>query len=200
MKKLAIVIGGSSGIGRAICHDLKEDYRVINMSRRPFDEVNNIRLDVEDYTLIKSAFKALVINYGIPDIMIYSAGFVQPQGLLEIENDIWDKTFNVNIRGAFYCTQEFVKYNKTSGKIIYIASTAGTRPQPGWVAYSSAKSALINFSLTMSEELKNDNIKVYCLTPARCATDLRRRLAEHEDQSKIMQPQEVSKFIKYIIY
>jgi len=73
------------------------------------------------------------------------------------------------------------------------------RAQPGWSAYAASKAGLINFALTMAEELKSRQIKVYCLSPGRCATPLRRILAPNENPDSIMQPSEVADFVKYLL-
>lgn len=201
MKNLAIVIGGSSGIGQAIIEELSKQYIVVNMSRSINRESNNIIMDVCNIGSVKNGFNTLIKNIGSPSVMVYCAGFVEPQGLLEISEYDWNKTIDTNLSGAFYCTKEFVKIcdkNKES-KIIYIASTSGTRPQVGWSAYSSSKAGLINFALTMSEELTPYGIKAYCVSPGRCATNLRRKLAPNENQDTIMQPLEVASFVSYLI-
>lgn len=199
MKRLIVVIGGSSGIGLSVCKILKNEYEVINMSRRSIDDVNNIYLDVANPDSVKNAFKILVDNYNIPYAIIYCSGFVKPQKIFEIDDFIFDKTIKTNLYGAFYCTKEFLKYNNKDGKIIYISSTAGTRPQTGWSAYSASKAGLINFALTMSEELKSCGIKTYCISPGRCNTPLRKTLAPNEDGSKIMQPCDVAGIIYQLI-
>jgi NAD(P)-dependent dehydrogenase (short-subunit alcohol dehydrogenase family) len=199
MKNLAIIIGGSSGIGLAICQELKRDYIVVNMSRRENCISENIMTDVSNSDFVKESFLECVKKYGKPSIMVYCAGFVEPQGIREITEEIWQQTLDVNLTGSFRCTQEFIKICKNNSKIIYIASTAGTRPQAGWSSYSASKAGLINFALTMSEELKSYNIKVYCIASGRCNTELRKKLAPNEDGDKIMQPEEVAEFIKYLI-
>lgn len=198
---IATVIGGSSGIGSAICEKLKDEYTVINMSRTENKNTNNIYCDVSDYDSVVNGFKQLVNIYGIPSILVYSAGFVEVQSIQEIDYETLMKTYQVNIIGAFLCTQQYVKYidKFKDNKIIYIASTAGQRASPGWSCYSSSKSALINLSLTMSEELKSYGIKTYCISPGRCATEVRRKLAPNEDQSKIMSPSELSQVVYTLI-
>ena len=201
MKNLAIVIGGSSGIGRSIIEKLKEDYYVVNMSRSSSDVsgILNLQTDVCNTKSIEGSFDFLK-EFSSPVLIVYCAGFVEPQGLLEISNEDWCKTIDTNLNGAFYCTKQFVKIcDKNDSKIVYISSTAGTRPQAGWSAYSSSKAGLINFALTMSEELKPYNIKVYCISPGRCATKLRRKLAPNENQENIMQPSEVANFVYYLV-
>jgi 3-oxoacyl-[acyl-carrier protein] reductase len=196
-----VIVGGSSGIGRATCQALKDKYQVINMSRRKNNEVENIYVDVENYESVKDSFSFCIEKYGKPSILVYSAGWVQPEGLLEIEPETWHKTLDTCLSGAFYTTKSFVKVcdKLRNPKIVYIASTAGTRSQPGWVAYSSAKAGIINFGLTMSEELKSYGIRVYVISPGRCATELRKKLAPNEDPESIMQPYEPASFIKYLL-
>lgn len=198
--KLAIITGASRGIGYAIGKKLSENYQVINLSRTPIDEFINYQVDIRNPLEIKNVFKTIVKKYGTPSILVNNAGYVDPKGILAISYEEWQKTININLTGVFLCTKEFVKYTKkTGGKIINIASTAGTRAQPGWSAYAASKAGVINFSLTMAEELKNYYIKVYCLAPGRCATDLRRKLAPDEDQSKIMQPEDVAELVHYLV-
>ena len=81
------------------------------------------------------------------------------------------------------------------GKIVNIASTAGSTPRPGWISYSSSKAAVISVSQTLTAELAEYGIKVYCVSPGRCATDLRRKLAPEEDPATIMQPEHVAEII-----
>ena len=198
-KEIVIITGASRGIGYAIAKKLNDEFLVINLSRTPTSNFVSIQVDVTEPKQLFEAFQFITENYGIPSVLINNAGYVDPKELLEITYDQWMRTLNTNLTGTFLCTQQFVSYNKSGGKIINIASTAGTRSQPGWSAYAASKAGIINFSLTMSAELKPLNIKVYCVTPGRCATDLRRKLAPEEDQSKIMQPQEVADFVYYLI-
>jgi NAD(P)-dependent dehydrogenase (short-subunit alcohol dehydrogenase family) len=200
MKSLAVVIGGSSGIGAAILDALQGDYHTICFARNKNPTHNSIFMDVTDEESVKTAFSGLAKAHGTPEIMIYCAGYVEPKGIFEVSEDDVLNTIDTNLTGAVYCTKEFARLNRDSGgKIIYISSTAGSRPQPGWSIYAAAKAALNNFALTMSDELRNYGIKVYCIAPGRCATKLRRKLAPDEDFSKIMQPEEVALFVKKII-
>lgn len=200
MKPLMVVVGGSSGIGLAICKQFKDKYQVINMSRRKNNEVENIYVDLEDVDSIINAFIELKEKYVEPEILIFSAGFVIPQHIFEIDYDTLIKTFNVNVLSAFLVTKKFIKCgeNIKNKKIIYISSTSAERPSPGWSAYSSSKAALNSFSQTMSQELKG-LAKVYCISCGRCDTPLRQKLNNTEDKSKIMKSSEVALVIEQLI-
>ena len=88
---------------------------------------------------------------------------------------------------------------KNGGKVVNIASTAGLSARPGWSAYAASKAGVVNFSLTMAEELRVYGIKVFCICPGRTATDLRRKLAPNEDPTTIMQPDAVVNAVKYCL-
>lgn len=92
--------------------------------------------------------------------------------------------------------RECTKYMRLNGgKILNIASTAGMTPRPGWLSYASSKASVIAMSQTLTVELAEYGIKVYCVSPGRCATKLRTRLAPDEDPTTIMQPEEVAEVI-----
>lgn len=198
MKNMVLITGGSRGIGLAISKLLYKEYNVVNISRSP-GIVKTYISDLSDPEDLKGIGENIIWREGVPDILINCAGYVNPRGISEIGGRDLADTFNINFVAPVILTKLFVKYNRSGGKIINIASTSGQRASPGWSVYGAAKAALINFSLSMVEELKPYNIQVYCVAPGRCATDLRRKLAPEEDMTKIMQPEEVAEFIKYLV-
>ena len=124
------------------------------------------------------------------------AGYTDPQPLLATSLESFDLTYRVNVYAPFVLIRECVKYMKqTGGKILNVASTAGMTPRPGWLSYASSKAALISMSETLTAELSEYGIMVYSVSPGRCATKLRRRLAPDEDPSTIMQPEDVAEVI-----
>lgn len=200
MKPLAIITGASRGIGYAIARRLASEFTIVNLSRtNPGDDrFSTIECDLSIPNSIVRAFTEAAIRHGAPKLLVNCAGYVNPLGLLEMSINEWLYTLNVNLTAPFLCTQLFTKYNRQGGMIINIASTAAGRPSPGWSAYAAAKAGLVNFSLTMSEELKGYGTKVYCISPGRCATELRKILAPEEDPAKIMQPEEIAELIYYL--
>jgi len=120
--------------------------------------------------------------------------------ILELTPEAWQRQFAVNLNGVFYCCKEYARIAKnTGGKIINIASTAGLGPRPGRSAYAASKAAVISFSLSIAEELRPYGIKVYCIAPGACATDLRRQIYPDEDFENMMKPGELARFVVDVV-
>jgi 3-oxoacyl-[acyl-carrier protein] reductase len=194
------VIGGSKGIGRAICNALQYDYTVISMARSKSDIVDNIFCDVTQSSIVQNSFQILKEKYGSPYGLIYVSGVVFPESIIELTEESLLQTFQVNTFGAFRCVQEFVKLNKSDGKIILIGSTSGERACPGLSSYGASKASLINFGLSIASELQSYRIKVYIISPGRAATELRKKICINEDQDLIMQPETVGNFVYKLIH
>jgi len=149
-------------------------------------------------TMVQSIYE----KTGRIDCLLNIAGYTNPQPLLTTTDDNMERTYRVNVFAPLALIRECVKYMKQTEvecKILNVASTAGITPRPGWLSYASSKAAVVSMSQTLSEELAEYGIKVYCVSPGRCATALRRKLAPDEDQSRIMQPEEVGRIIRDLI-
>ena len=130
------------------------------------------------------------------DTIINNAGFTKPASINETRLVDFELTMRVNLFSPFLIVQTALRQNHPLTRIINIASTAGMTGRSGWLTYSASKAAMINMSEVLREELKPYGIDVICLSPGRCATDLRRKLAPDEDPSTIMQPWQVADVIK----
>lgn len=218
MGTTCIITGASSGIGQAVAIELskKDEYKNIILLARNEDKLNEtisfmdsknsaikkIVYDLSDLNEIPVIIAEIYKEFGRIDCLMNIAGFTDPQFLLTTTLENYKKTYEINVYAPFLLIKEVVKYmknNKQGGKILNVASTAGITPRPGWLSYASSKASLISMSKTLSEELAEYNIKVYCVSPGRCATSLRKKLAPDEDQSKIMQPSEVAEVICNLI-
>lgn len=158
-------------------------------------------IDVRKEAEVVGAVKKALDAFGAITFLVNNAGFVDPIGILEMTTENWNRVVETNLNGTFLFTREAVRYSmrEKGGKIINIASTAGITPRPGWSAYAASKAAVINFSLTMSEELKDYGIKVFCISPGRTATELRKILAPEEDQQTILQPENIADMVMLLL-
>ena len=208
--RTCIITGAGSGIGQATAIELSTNgtYQNLVMIGRVFADLKKtqnmlsgsdgsylIVHDLGDLSGIPNMVEKIFLKFGRIDCLINIAGYADPQPLLMTSLENMMKTYELNVMAPFLLMRECVKYmknNKYVTKIINVASTAGITPRPGWLSYASSKAALIAMSSTLSQELAEYKIKVYCVSPGRCATKLRRKLAPEEDQSKIMQPKDAA--------
>lgn len=209
---VCIITGPGSGIGRATAIQLarrgyydsfallgrnaEEIQRTMQEMRKYNGSVRFFQIDFSSPEAIPTLIQDIHESMGEIVALYNIAGYTDPQPLLTTSLESFDQTFRVNVYSPFLLMRECVKYMKSrGGKILNVASTAGMTPRPGWLSYASSKAALISMSQTLTEELSEYGITVYCVSPGRCATKLRRRLAPDEDPSTIMQPHEVAEVI-----
>ena len=216
--KTCIITGATSGIGRATAIDLSnlDDYdNIVILGKRENELKNTIKcmnimgkkieykvLNLLDLEKISTIVKEIIDEFGSIDCLVNIAGYTDPAPILTTTIENLETTYKINVFAPIILIKEAVKYmknNKNGGKILNVGSTAGITPRPGWLSYSSSKAAIISASSTLSQEVDEYNIKVYCVSPGRCATELRKKLAPNENPSTIMQPKDVSKIICSLI-
>ncbi len=160
------------------------------------DRISFYPLDLSFPEQIPAVIEQINNTLGHIEVLLNIAGYTDPKSLLTTTLDSFELTYRINVFAPFMLMRECVKYMKQKGgKILNVASTAGMTPRPGWLSYASSKAALISMSETLTAELSEYGIMVYCVSPGRCATKLRKRLAPDEDPATIMQPEEVAAVI-----
>ena len=211
-----IITGIGAGIGKATaiklaqCHYFdgyaligrnETDMQVTLQAMKTYtDNARIFHIDLSYPEQIPDIVKAVNDTMGDIECLLNIAGYTDPKPLLATTLDSFDLTYRINVYAPFMFMRECVKYmRQRGGKILNVASTAGMTPRPGWLSYASSKAALISMSETLTAELSEYGIMVYCVSPGRCATKLRRRLAPDEDPSTIMQPEEVAEVICNLI-
>ena len=214
--KTCVITGTGSGIGREVAILISQSRQFDNivmigrnqealaqslsMMNRDNKQIETVNADLSEPQKIGEIVNRIYEKYGSVDCLLNIAGYTDPQPLLSTTLENMYLTYNVNVFAPFMLIRECVRYmKKTGGKILNVASTAGMTPRPGWLSYSSSKAAVISMSQTLTDELSEYGIKIYCVSPGRCATKLRKRLAPNEDPSTIMQPGEVAQVICRLI-
>jgi len=187
-----VITGSGRGIGKELAREAcKRGHYYYGFSR--WDNI-----DVTDYECVRKAFDAL--KEDPPEVLINNAGIAEIGSVLEMSPDKWKAQFDVNVHGVFYCCKEYIRICKNvGGKIINIASTAGLSARPGRAGYAASKAAVINFSLSLAEEVKDYGIKVYCIAPGAVNTDLRHKIAPDDDFENMLQPGELAKTVIDIV-
>ena len=168
MKKVVVITGASSGIGKATANYLTDKgYIVYGLSRRIVDDnFNSIKCDVTKRGEIEKVFNDIYIKEGHIDILVNNAGMGISGAVEYIDNDKTKDLFNLNTLAYFDTCQLAIPYlRKTKGHIINISSIAAIIPIPYQTAYSASKAAINLFSLSLRLELKDSDIKVSAIMP-----------------------------------
>lgn len=210
---ICVMTGIGSGIGKAVAEELAkrsayDGYALIGRNADTINETISVMknngaknivfyyADLSEPEKIPEIIKNIINDFKQIDALYNIAGYTDPQPLLTTSLDSFELTYRVNVFSPFILMRECAKHmRKNGGKIMNVASTAGMTPRPGWLSYASSKASLISMSQTLTAELAEYGIKVYCVSPGRCATKLRKRLAPDEDPSTIMQPEDVAHII-----
>jgi 3-oxoacyl-[acyl-carrier protein] reductase len=187
--KVAIVTGGSRGIGAATAAWLAEHGAAVVVSGRDADRLQSTVKQLEErgasaLAVVADAAKredadALVERtkerFGRVDVLVNNAGITRDGLLVRMKDDDWDRVMDVNLRGAFLMTRAVTKAlvrQKSGGRIINIASTAGAMGNAGQVNYSAAKAGLIGFTKASARELAHWSILVNAVAPGLIETDM----------------------------
>jgi 3-oxoacyl-[acyl-carrier protein] reductase len=187
--KVALVTGGSRGIGAAIAGLLAEHGAAVVVSGRDaarlqravetLEERGGSALGVvadagkrEDADRLVDAARE---RFGRLDILVNNAGITRDGLLIRMKDDDWDRVMETNLRGAFLMTRAAAKLMvrlKAGGRIINIASTAGAMGNAGQANYSAAKAGLIGLTKSSARELAHWNILVNAVAPGLIETDM----------------------------
>lgn len=187
--KVAVVTGGSRGIGRAIALDLaKEGANVailyagnhtaaeetVAEIKQLGVEASSLQVNVANQEQVDLAFKQLLKEYGRIDILVNNAGITRDNLLMRLKEDDWDQVIDTNLKGVFLCAKAVVRpmMKQRSGRIINISSVVGVSGNPGQTNYTAAKAGVIGMTKTMSKELASRNITVNAIAPGFIATDM----------------------------
>jgi 3-oxoacyl-[acyl-carrier protein] reductase len=216
-RNTVMVTGGSKGIGLATAERFArrrdvEQVIVVARESAAFDDavthLNEVksdsvkvwpyRLDLADRAGVLSLVDEVYASHGNVDVLVNNAGYTKPEPIHQIDFAEFERTMAVNVYAPFSTIQGLLHAGNKFELVVNIASTAGVQGRSGWLTYSASKAAVINMSEVLREELAIYGTRVVCISPGRCATDLRRTLAPEEDPSTIMQPEHVAGVIEML--
>jgi len=186
--KVAVVTGGSRGIGAAIAKRLATDgasvaitytkgadaaASVIKEVERAGGKAIAIQADAADADAVKAAVEKTVATFGRLDVLVNNAGTAIPKTFEEATLEEMDRVIDINIRGVFVATQAALKHMRDGGRIITIGSSVGERVLvPGLVAYAATKGAVKIFTQGLAREVGSRGITVNNVQPGPIDTDL----------------------------
>ncbi len=188
-KKIALITGGSRGIGRAIALEfaLRGAAVVVNYNKSPeaAEEVVKqiqsaggkaaaFQADVSDFKQAEALVKFSVETFGDLSILVNNAGITRDQLIMLMPEADWDAVINTNLKSTFSCSKAAVKHmmRKRLGRIINIASVAGQMGNPGQTNYSASKGGQIAFTKALAREVATRNITVNAIAPGFVDTEI----------------------------
>ncbi|MBI5098704.1 MAG: 3-oxoacyl-ACP reductase FabG [Nitrospirae bacterium] len=208
--KIALVTGGSRGIGRETCILLsKAGAKVIINYKKSAEKAEEVRkaitdsgsdadifqTDLSEPDDVKALFDFIRAKYNRLDILVNNAGIIKDNLLLAMELSEWDQVIDTNLRGAFLCTKyaaEMMMANH-SGKIINISSIGAIKGGRGQTNYASAKGGLISFTRSCAVELAGKGIQANAVLPGMIVTDMSSRVRKKAGE-KILEQIPLNRF------
>jgi dihydroanticapsin dehydrogenase len=221
--KVALITGGSRGIGFAIAKTLSENGASVVITSKNSEKLNiakskisnsfGITCDIKKTNEVKNVVDETIKKFGRLDILVNNAGvFPKIKKLHKIDENEWDEVLDVNLTGQFRFTKEAIpQLQKTSGCIINISSDAGLKAYQGFNAdaYSATKAALIILTKCWALEYAKDKIRVNCICPGVVDTDMTKPFLKNQKDIEFMnnehplgrigQPEEIGKAVLYFV-
>lgn len=194
--KVALVTGGSRGIGRETCLELARLGAAVAVNyARGADAAEGVAKEIEDaggraVTVqadvgnedeATALIETVVAHLGRIDILVNNAGITRDALVVRMKKSDWDEVLQVNLTGAFNCLQAAAKkmMKQRSGVIINVSSIVGVIGNAGQANYSAAKAGLIGLTKTVARELASRNIRVNGVAPGFITTEMTEKLAEN---------------------
>jgi 3-oxoacyl-[acyl-carrier protein] reductase len=219
-KKVAIITGGSRGIGRATAVELAKAgyFAVINYKENGAAAAETLKLvkeaggdgetlkfDVTDSVQTKKNITSIVERHGQIHILVNNAGITADGLFLLLGEDEWDNVINTTLKGFYNMTKcvlrEMIKNKR--GSIVSVSSVAGIMPNRGQTNYSAAKAGLIGASRSLAAEVARFGIKVNVVAPGLIETDMVKNAPVAEikkaiPMARIGKPEEVARVIRFL--
>jgi len=214
--KVAIVTGGSKGIGRAIAEALLRSGVHVCISARHQSEIDQavaelstigegraigLTCDVRNHDQVKALLDHSVSEFGGVDILVNNAGIGIFETVAEMSPEDFRAILETNLFGVFYCCHEAIPRMKQrgGGYIINISSLAGTNAHPRMAAYNASKFGLNGFSEALMQEVRHDGIKVSYIMPGSVNTEFGGD-APDESKSWQLQPADISRVVLDLLH
>jgi NAD(P)-dependent dehydrogenase (short-subunit alcohol dehydrogenase family) len=180
--KVALITGGSSGIGLATAHEfVKEGAFVCITGRREAElvaavneigsGVTGIRADVSNSDDLDRLFSQITSDKGRLDVVFANAGIAKYASLGQISEELYQSIFDINVKGVLFTVQKALPLIPQGGSIVLNASIVGSKGLPANSVYSATKAAIRSFARTWTTDLKNRHIRVNAVSPGSTDTE-----------------------------
>ena len=193
--EIALVTGGSKGIGRASCLALAKagafvavNYNSsIDDANKTVDEINSLggksdiyKADVSSEEEVSNMFKKIKDKFGAIDILVNNGGVIEDSLLISMTSNAWKKVVDINLGGVYNCTREATKMmiRKKKGKVINISSVVALSGGAGQANYAAAKAGIVSFTRACAVEMGKRGIQFNTILPGMIVTDMSSKVRE----------------------
>ncbi len=221
--QVAIVTGGTKGIGKATCllfaeqgakvvanfskdvdaaEDLKKEAKSKNLS------IGLFKADVTQFDQVKELAEETFAQYGKIDILVNNVGLVRDNFLMLMSDEDWDSLLRANLTSLFYCCRIMIRkmIPQRKGKIINIASISGILGTPGQANYAATKGGMISFTKSLARELGPFNIHVNAVAPGLIESEVVSKMPKEKAEAilksaslgRIGKPEEVAQAVLFL--
>lgn len=221
--KVAVITGGSRGIGRAIAMRLSAEGAKVAICGRNLEAAEEVvaeieaagatgmavAADVSRESDAEALIQASIKCFGRLDILVNNAGITRDGLLVRMKEEDWDTVLDVNLKGAFFTTRAALRpmLRARGGRIVNISSIAGTMGIPGQANYSAAKAGLIGFTKAVAKEVASRSITVNAVAPGFIETEMTAVLPEDRKRIYLSQipigrfgdPTEVAALVSFLV-
>lgn len=188
MNKIAVITGGSRGIGLGISQKLLNNYKVYNLSKSgitPDILINNnnfysYKLDITDLDKTKVILDEIINKENKIDVLVHNSGITNDKFFHKMKYDEWISVLNTNLLSCYNICNPVINNmrNNNKGDIIFISSVNAHKGCVGQTNYSSSKAGIIGFAKSLALENANKNIKVNIISPGYIETDMTSKIDE----------------------
>jgi NAD(P)-dependent dehydrogenase (short-subunit alcohol dehydrogenase family) len=196
-KKVAVIVGGASGVGAALCRLLASQHAHVIIADSALIDAQHLAkelsaeamfVDVSSRESVEEMMRSIVGNHRRIDILVNSAATLVNGSASEFTDEEWDRVIKVNTFGTVFSTMSVYRQmvSQGSGHIVNIASLSGLNPQPFFLPYVTSKCAVIGLSLALRAEAAPLGVKVSVVCPGNVATPMLARLNLEPKRSWLM--------------
>lgn len=210
--KVAVITGGSRGIGLAIAQTLAEHgCQVVVAGRNAKDlksagevllriKAETVQCDITDPAQVENLFDAVRKKHSRVDILVNNAGVAHPLAPVQkLSVESWKQTIDTNLTGMFLCTRAALPLMPAGGTIVNNLSVAAIQPFEGMAAYNASKYGALGFTNVLREELREQGIRVLALIPGPTDTDIWDQFWPQAPRDKMVSPTTVAEAVFHVV-
>ena len=222
-KRVAVVTGGSRGIGRAVCvalaeqgcqivvncqHGIEAAEETAALCREKGVDAITVQADVSTQEGCDALFKAVAEAFGRVDILVNNAGVTRDNLIMRLSEEDYDKVLNTNLKGAFLCCKAASRLmmRQRYGRIVNLSSVVGLRGNAGQTAYAASKAGIVGLTKSLAKELASRGVTANAVAPGYIETDMTAALPEASRAAMVQgipaarpgKPEEVARAVAFL--